>query len=115
VKGNLDYADKIVTQNYAGEGPRWIKNFVELLKMAFPDIQVSVNPVVAEGNMVAWQRTHTGTHQGEYMGFQPTEKKITWRAIILSKYNSEGKVIEETATSNLFEILQKNKTEEAGE
>jgi len=34
--------------------------------------------------MTAWRRTHTGTHKGDYIGFLPTGKKITWQTMIFS-------------------------------
>lgn len=107
-KGNLSYADEVFAENYAGQGPAYIKKFVGNMRTAFPDIHVSIEPIIAEGNKTAWQRTHTATHQGEFMGFQPTNKKITWKAIIISEYNEEGKVTKEWAVNDLFEVLQKN-------
>lgn len=114
-KGNLDYADEVFTENYADQGPAWIKENVGNMRTAFPDIQVSIEPIIAEDNMVAWQRTHTGTHQGEFMGFQPTEQKITWKIMIFSEYNEDGKVVKEWGVTDLYEVLQKNKTEEIAE
>ena len=111
-KGNVDFADEVFTTDYAGEGPEWIKNYITELRTAFPDLQVKIDPIIAENNMVAWKRTHTGTHQGEYMGFQPTGKKLTWHTMIFSDYNEEGKVAKEWAVSDLFEVLHKNKLEQ---
>ena len=106
-KGNLSIADEIFDSDYAGEGPERIKNFVSELRTAFPDLQVSIDPIIAEGNMTAWQRTHTGTHKGEYMGFQPTGNNITWKTIIFTEYSEEGVIQKEWAVSNQFEVLQK--------
>ena len=52
-----------------------IKKIVTTLRTAFPDLQVTIKPIVAEGNMVAWPRTQTGTPQAEYMGIPATGKK----------------------------------------
>ena len=56
-------------------GTQVIKKFVTTLRTAFPDLQVTIKPIVAEGNMVAWPRTQTGTPQAEYMGIPATGKK----------------------------------------
>ena len=114
-KGNLSFADEVFTSDYAGEGPESIKKHVGNMRTAFPDIQVSIDPIIAEDNMTAWRRTHTGTHQGEFMGFQPSGKKITWQTIVFSEYNEDGKVVKEWGVSDLFEVLQNQKNDEIAE
>ncbi len=114
-KGNLSFAEEVFTSDYAGQGPERIKKSVGDMRTAFPDIQVSIDPIIAEDNMTAWRRTHTGTHQGEFMGFQPSGKKITWQTMIFSEYNEDGKVVEEWAVSDLFEVLQNEIIEEPEE
>lgn len=108
-KGNLEYADQVFADEYGGQGPGMIKEFARNLRAAFPDLRVEVEPLIAEGNMTAWRRTHTGTHQGEYLGFPPTGKQISWEMTIISQ-SENGKVIEEWGTDNLLEVL----LEEAG-
>jgi predicted ester cyclase len=110
-KGNLDFADEVFTENYAEKGPNFIKEYVGSMRTAFPDIHVSIDPIIAEGNKTAWQRTHTATHQGEFLGFQPSNKKITWTTTVISEYNDEGKVVKEWSTNDLFEVLEENKVE----
>ena len=85
------------------------------MRTAFPDIQVSIDPIIAENNMVAWRRTHTGTHQGEFMGFQPSGKKITWQSMSFTEYNEDGKVVNEWGFNDLFEVLQNEIIEESEE
>jgi len=114
-KGNLSFADEVFTSDYKGEGPEWIKKYVGNVRTAFPDIQVSIDPIIAENNMVAWRRTHTGTHQGEFMGFQPSGKKITWQSMSFTEYNEDGKIVKEWGVNDLFEVLQNEIIEESEE
>lgn len=114
-KGNLSFADEVFTSDYAGKGPEWIKKYVGNMRTAFPDIQVSIDQIMAEDNMVAWLRTHTGTHRGEFMGFQPSGKKITWQTMIFTEFNEVGKVVKEWGVSDLFEVLQNEIIEEPEE
>lgn len=111
-KGNLAQADSTFTANYAGEGPEWIKTFVGNMRTAFPDIQVTVDPLIGEKNKTGWVRTHTGTHTGAFLGFEPTNKKLTWTSIIISEYNEEGKVTKEWGVNDLFEVLYNASLEE---
>jgi len=114
-KGNLSFADEVFSSDYAGEGPELVKKYAGNMRTAFPDIQVSIDPIITEGNMAAWLRTHTGTHQGEFMGFQPSGKKISWQTFVFSEYNEDGKIVKEWGVSDLFEVLQNQKNEEIAE
>jgi len=110
-KGNVAYADELFTSDYAEAGPDWIKDYIENIRTAFPDIQVSVNPIIAEGNKTAWLRTHTATHQGAFLGYEPSNRKITWRTMIISEYTEDGKVKKEWSVDDLIEVLQNQKME----
>ena len=61
-KGNLSFVDEVFSQDYSDEGPGWIKDYIGNLRTAFPDLHVTIEPIIAEGDRVAWRRTHTGTH-----------------------------------------------------
>ena len=104
-KGNLDFADKVFADNYrlkgaeAG-GPEQIKRAVRNVRRAFPDIQVEVKDIITEGNVAAWRRIHTGTHEGEIAGIAATGKKIEWQTIIYSRFEN-GKIVEEWGVGNL--------------
>lgn len=43
---------------------------------AFPDIKLTFNHMVAEGDKVAFQEYLTGTHKGEFMGIAATGRKV---------------------------------------
>jgi predicted ester cyclase len=107
-EGDLAFAEEVFASYYLGQGPGYIKKRVTALKTAFPDLKVYVHPIVAKGNMVAWRREHVGTHQGEYMGFPPTRKQISWHSTIISQI-VDMKIVHEWSSSNLMEVLQKNK------
>jgi len=104
-KGNLNYADEVFTPDYAGQGPEWIKNYVKERREAFPDLQTSVEPIIAEGNLVAWLRTQTGTHRGNSGGYQPTGKKVTFKTIVFSRFTNDGQIAEEWGVSDVDEAL----------
>jgi predicted ester cyclase len=43
---------------------------------AVPDVHVTINDMVVEGDKVAVRFTLSGTHKGEFMGAPPTGKKV---------------------------------------
>ncbi len=60
---------------------------------AFPDMQVTVEDLVAEGNRVAARVTMRGTHQGVFQGLAPTGKRVEVRAMDMFRI-SDGKIVE---------------------
>ena len=48
------------------------KQFICLLWSAFPDIRITFDDIIIEGNKVVGRYNLTGTHKGEFMDLQPT-------------------------------------------
>jgi len=100
-KGNLGVVDEIISTNYvrhglapgAPHGPESTKKVFTMMRTAFPDIHITVEPMVGEGDMIAAQLTHRGTHEGEFMGIAPTGKQVT--AITIGIYRFAGNKLEE--------------------
>ena len=52
------------------------KQFIYLLWKAFPDIIITFDDIIIEGNKVACRYILTGTHKGEFVDLQPTDKQF---------------------------------------
>ncbi|HZG64205.1 MAG TPA: ester cyclase [Rubrobacteraceae bacterium] len=85
-QGNLDVADEIFAPNYVHHdpaspedirGPEGAKEFAGMYRTAFPDVQLSTQDQIAEGDMVATRWVANGTHQGEIMGIAPSGNRVT--------------------------------------
>lgn len=48
---------------------------------AFPDLVLSIEDAVEEGDRIAWRWTLTGTNLGEFDGRPPTEKQIQFQGM----------------------------------
>ncbi len=59
----------------------------------FPDLSITVEDVMAEGDRVAARVTMRGTHRGEFQGIAPTGKRVEVRAIDMFRI-SNGKIVE---------------------
>lgn len=53
-----------------------IKEFVAQIRAAFPDLQVTVDDLIGEGDRLAVRSTMRGTHEGDFMGIPATGKKV---------------------------------------
>jgi len=63
------------------------------LHSAFPDLHVTVEDLIEEGDKVVGRNTVTGTHEGEYMGLKPTGRSITYNEIFIIRF-ADGRIAE---------------------
>jgi predicted ester cyclase len=56
-------------------------------RSAFPDIRITVEDQVAEGDKVATRVTVRGTHRGELEGMPPSGKRIEISAITIDRFS----------------------------
>ena len=62
-----------------------LKHYAPKFFAAFPDINITINDMVAEGDKVSALVNWKATHQGEYMGIPPTGKKIDIAVVMIIK------------------------------
>src|SRR5579883_534856 len=54
-----------------------LKAVIIMLRAAFPDLHFELHELLAEGELVAFRSTMTGTHLGPFQGLPPTGKPIS--------------------------------------
>ena len=74
-------------------GAELLKQVWAMLFRVYPDIHLTVDDVIAEGDKVVARNTITGTHQGEFMGVAPTGKSVTYNEIFIFRF-ADGRVVE---------------------
>jgi steroid delta-isomerase-like uncharacterized protein len=74
-------------------GAALLKEVFGRLHRAFPDLHVTIEDLIAEGDKVVARNTVTGTHQGEYMGLPPTGRSITYNEIFIVRF-ADGRIAE---------------------
>ena len=62
-------------------------------RAAFPDLSVTIEDIIADGDKVAARIGWRGSHQGDYQGIPPTGKKMTSETMVLIRL-AEGKIVE---------------------
>ena len=99
-RGNLDVAKEILSAEFVDHlthederGLEELKHYVDIYRTAFPDIQDTVEDIVAEGDKVVVRWTSGGTHQGEFMGVAPTGRHVRFSGMRLFRI-AENKIVE---------------------
>ncbi|HEV3001494.1 MAG TPA: ester cyclase [Solirubrobacteraceae bacterium] len=83
-----------------------VRQFFILMRSAFPDLRMEPRHVVAEGDLVAVHLTMTGTHQGDFMGLQPTGRRMEIPAMDLVRIRDDRAVEHWGVTDNLAMMQQ---------
>lgn len=113
-KGNMRLAEDVLAPDYVehpglpggGSGLAGFKQFVGMVGTAFPDLHVTVEDLIAEGDKVAARLTVSGTHKGVFLGsIQPTGIHVTWTGIDLIRI-AGGKIVERWNQRDLLGLMQ---------
>lgn len=80
-----DYCAEDFSGQDARQGLIWghdgIGRLMAQMLIAFPDLRVRVDDLVAEGDLVACRTTSTGTHRADFLGFRATGRSIAMSSI----------------------------------
>lgn len=89
-EGKLDVADELLAPGYIEHpstpdesrpaeptGPDGMKQFIQMFRGSFPDMEFTIEHILAEDDKVAIHLTGRGTHLGELRGLPPTGKRVT--------------------------------------
>jgi steroid delta-isomerase-like uncharacterized protein len=111
--GELDVIDDIVTDDVVDheampgqpEGKEGVRWFVELMRSAFSDINVTFGPSLESGDLASAQVTITATHTGEFMGVPATDKRIEIESVDIIRVE-DGKCAEHWGVTDNIALMQ---------
>ena len=76
-----------------------------MYRSAFPDIQFTIEDLIAEGDKIVTRYTARGTHRGDLQGIPPTGRQVTVTGIIISRF-ANGKFVEGWLDFDALGMLQ---------
>lgn len=113
-KGNLSLADELFTPNYEhhdasspdfGRGPESEKKRATLYRTAFPDLQLTIEDIIAEGQTVMARWSCRGTHKGDLSGIAPTGKQVNISGVSIARFTN-GKMVEGWVNWDALGLMQ---------
>jgi steroid delta-isomerase-like uncharacterized protein len=113
-KGNLGVIDEVMDPNYVNPttaigrtpgGAERYKRGVSQTRTEFPDLQVRIESMIAEGDLVAYHSVWSGTHLGTFRGIPQTGKRVEWQATCYRRVR-DGKVVEGWGTYDWLGVLE---------
>ena len=107
--GNLALLDKFVAPGYVehSEGFQGVEPFrqqVAAFRAAFPDLRVTIEDVLTDGDRFASRTAVTGTHTGDLMGMPATGKRISVEAVDIGRVH-DGQAAERWGGLNMYALL----------
>jgi serine phosphatase RsbU (regulator of sigma subunit) len=115
-QSNLEVVDEIFDRYLSHQpdgstlerGPEDVKRFVGEFRSAFPDLRMSSEEQIAEGDKVVSYGTIRGTHQGEFRGMAPTGEEKEIKGMAIFRFSSEGKVVESWDSYDQLSLMRQS-------
>ena len=112
-KKNMDLFDELNAEDFVNlSAPPGMPSDREGGKMflggflsAFPDSQLTIDDMIAEGDRVATRKTFTGTHTGDGIGIPPTGKPVSIQYVDILRLR-DGRIIEHWLSMDQLSFMQ---------
>ena len=82
-----------------------LKDLVRSFRSSFPDARISIEDIVAEGDLVAARLMERGTHAGAFRGIPPTGRPVTYGSMTFLRI-VEGRIVDHWGLLDLPSLLQ---------
>lgn len=114
-RGNLAIVNEVFSADFVDHstpgqpaGPGGVRDYFAAIRGGFPDVQVALEDVLADGDKVVVRTTWRGIHLGSYEGIAPTGKPAM-RTLIQVFRIADGVIIEEwNEGGGLLESVQRD-------
>ena len=111
--GKLEVVDEVVSPNYVlhgappdmPKGPDAIRATVKTFRTAFPDLEIELQELVAEGDKVSARSVMRGTHEGPLFGIPATHKKVEVDGLTMVTVR-DGRVQESWVKNDTLQLFQ---------
>jgi steroid delta-isomerase-like uncharacterized protein len=113
-QGKIDTVSQLMSDNCRHHDPIFpslssgaenIKRHITSCRTGFPDLKFTVDDTIAERNEVVHHWTARGTHKGQFLGMQPTNKQATVSGTSIYRIEN-GKITEQWVDWNLMSMME---------
>ena len=88
-----------------GEGPQGLADMMQMFFSGFPDLKVTVNRMISEGDLVGGAMTIEGTQTGAFMGIPASGKKVSFTEMHMVRIVN-GKAVEHWGVVDSMTLMQ---------
>lgn len=111
--GNFSSLDEVVASDYTYfeptigtiTGREGYRTLVGMYRSAFPDMTLTIEQQISEGDTVVTRWTARGTHEGELFGIAPTGKRVSVGGVVISRV-IDGQLVEDYESYDVHGMMR---------
>src|SRR2546430_17629956 len=92
-RGNFEVFEELFADDFVDHTPQpnskadkdGVRDLYHRLRAAFPDFYADIHWQAADGELVTTYKTYHRTHQGKFLGWAPTGRKITLETVVVMR------------------------------
>jgi predicted ester cyclase len=112
-EARFDELDGFLAPEYAikdappgsAEGAAGIREVVTMFRTGFPDMVITLDEVIGEGDWVASKSTLRGTQTGEFFGVAPTGRPVSVSSLTMVRFR-DGKLLESWVKNDVAAMMR---------
>jgi predicted ester cyclase len=112
-KWNFAVVDELISPDFIGHemppgmprGPEGIRQFYGAIRAGLPDVRLTVEDIMGEGDKVVVRWRARATHRGDFRGIPPTGKPVSFTGNAIYRL-SKGKVAERWVEVDLLGLTE---------
>ncbi len=110
--GNVALIDELFAPDFVDHDPsnplpglEGVRQLVSMYRGAFPDLHLTIEDEITEGDRIVTRFTGRGTHRGLLMGIPPSGKRVTITAIDILRFEN-GRIAEHWGNQDLLGMMR---------
>lgn len=110
--GNFDRLNELVSPSYhylngdtTLQGPDQLRELLQGFRQAFPDLNITIDEQIIQGNRIVTKAHFVGHHHGDFQGLPATGRRVSVGLVIFSTIQ-QGQIIEEYELIDELAMLQ---------
>jgi steroid delta-isomerase-like uncharacterized protein len=109
--GDTSVADEVIAPNAVDHemgdaiGPQSLKEAIAMFRGAFPDLKMTMDDAIVEGNQIAVRFTMAATHKGEFAGVPATGQPVRIGGIDILRFEG-GQIVEHWGYTDQMALMQ---------
>jgi len=112
-EGRLDRVDEFLAPSYViadappgtPPGADGVRQVVAMFRGAFPDLEITLDEVIAEGDVVAASSTLRGTQRGDFLGVPATGRPVSISSLTMVRI-VDGRLVESRVKNDTAELMR---------
>jgi steroid delta-isomerase-like uncharacterized protein len=100
-----DFVDRTAAPGQRAGADGFVADKLAVLRAAFPDLVITVEDELVEGERIAWRWTLRATNTGSFAGLAPTGKPVAFQGLNIERL-ADGRIAEHWSIHDSLDLLR---------